>query len=369
MSTRQLIPSKSGPVASPSFTPAHGALLQRKCVCGGPPGPTGECEACRRKKLQRRPGNLLLPSTNHGRQSSISEVPPIVHDVLRSPGQSLDPSTRAFFEPRFIHDFSRVPSGNSTSSGATSSLRLGSPGDRFEQEANRAAQAVLVAPVSKSTDRTASQKPYDFGQVRVHTDAQAAHSARAVGARAYTVGRHIVFGEGEYLPKSTAGNKLLAHELTHVVQQNGDMFSQNPLNIREFAGSNTIQRTTIEVKQGCQGTKEEISAAVTDARSGISRIVNPKAQECLLKELNGAKVVCEKFEDSCGSTRYFGRTITVNKWEGGCPTLPALLVHESAHKCKIISTEKFAEACENEAYGGRGATSPGKGEAGGACEL
>jgi hypothetical protein len=342
-------------------------FLQRKCACGGTPGPGGECEACRSKKLQRRPGNLLAPSTIHGRQSCISEVPPIVHDVLRSPGQPLDPATRAFFEPRFIHDFSRVPSGNSTSSGVTSSLRLGSAGDRFEQEANRVAQAVLVAPVSKSP--TALQKPYDFGQVRVHTDARAADSARAVRARAYTVGRHIVFGEGEYLPKSIAGNKLLAHELTHVVQQNGEMSSQNHLNISAFTSSNTIQRTTIEVKQGCQGTKEEISTAVTDARSGISRIANAKAQECLLKELNGANVVCEKFEDSCGSTRYFGSTITVNKWEGGCPTLPALLVHESAHKCKIISTEKFAEACETEAYGGRGATTPDKGEEGGTCEL
>jgi hypothetical protein len=59
----------------------------------------------------------------------------------------------------------------------------------------------------------------DFSQVRVHTGAQEAESARAVNARAYTVGRDVVFGAGQYAPETTAGQRLLAHELTHVVQQ------------------------------------------------------------------------------------------------------------------------------------------------------
>ena len=59
----------------------------------------------------------------------------------------------------------------------------------------------------------------DFSQVRVHTDGQAAASATAVGARAYTVGRDIVFGRGEYAPESPSGRWVLAHELTHVLQQ------------------------------------------------------------------------------------------------------------------------------------------------------
>ena len=88
MSTRQFIASKSAAVPLPSFMPVRSGLLQRKCACGGTPGPTGECEACRKKKLQRR-GNLPAPSTiNH--QPSTFEVPPIVHEVLRSPGQPLD---------------------------------------------------------------------------------------------------------------------------------------------------------------------------------------------------------------------------------------------------------------------------------------
>src|SRR5437870_4678698 len=78
-------------------------MLQRKCACGGTRGPTGECEDCRKKKLQRK---ATQPSTL---DSQPSEVPPIVHDVLRSPGQPLDEETRAFMEPRFGYDFSQVP--------------------------------------------------------------------------------------------------------------------------------------------------------------------------------------------------------------------------------------------------------------------
>jgi hypothetical protein len=59
----------------------------------------------------------------------------------------------------------------------------------------------------------------DFGAVRIHPDATAAESARAIGAAAYTVGRDIMFGAGRYQPHSGAGQQLLAHELAHVVQQ------------------------------------------------------------------------------------------------------------------------------------------------------
>jgi len=89
-------------------------------------------------------------------------APPIVHEVLHSPGSPLDAATRAFFEPGFGHDFSRV---------------------------------------------------------RVHTDSKAAESARAVNAVAYTVGRDVVFGAGQYQPHAAGGRRLLGHELTHVVQQ------------------------------------------------------------------------------------------------------------------------------------------------------
>ena len=59
----------------------------------------------------------------------------------------------------------------------------------------------------------------DFGDVRVHSDVQAAEVAKGVNARAFTVGRDVVFGEGQYVPGMSQGRRLLAHELTHVVQQ------------------------------------------------------------------------------------------------------------------------------------------------------
>ena len=138
-----------------SGTFSASGILQRKCACGGPSGLAGECTECNEKdkKIRRKPA---------GAQSSIATAPPIVNEVLSSPGQALDESTRGFFETRFGHDFS---------------------------------------------------------QVRVHTDAKAAESAREVKALAYTLGRDIVFDTSRYAPASSAGRKLLAHELTHVVQQ------------------------------------------------------------------------------------------------------------------------------------------------------
>ncbi len=60
---------------------------------------------------------------------------------------------------------------------------------------------------------------HNFGRVRIHTDAHAAESARAVNALAYTVGRDVVFGVGQYAPTTSVGQRLVAHELAHVAQQ------------------------------------------------------------------------------------------------------------------------------------------------------
>ena len=59
----------------------------------------------------------------------------------------------------------------------------------------------------------------NFSQVRIHTDARAAKSAQAINAKAYTVGQNIVFAAGQYAPDTSTGKRLLAHELTHTVQQ------------------------------------------------------------------------------------------------------------------------------------------------------
>ena len=146
------------PNGGASSTSRTGTL--QRCACGKKSsGPEGECPECKKKreagaKLQRKGARPTCHS------ESSATAPPIVHDVLRSSGQPLDTAARAFMEPRFGYDFSRV---------------------------------------------------------RVHTDSQAAKSAEAVNAQAYTVGSNVVFGAG----RGPSHQQLLAHELAHVVQQGG----------------------------------------------------------------------------------------------------------------------------------------------------
>jgi hypothetical protein len=81
----------------------------------------------------------------------------------------------------------------------------------------------------------------DFSDVRIHTDARADHAARSIDALAFTVGRNIVFRAGEYAPGTTAGRQLLAHELTHVVQQGGAAPAAGPNIVRERVSRGTVQ--------------------------------------------------------------------------------------------------------------------------------
>jgi Domain of unknown function (DUF4157) len=137
-------------------------------------------------------------------------------------------------------------------------LRVSDPGDTHEREARDVAEQVMRMPepaASAATETSAHSSPsapaaaaqaipddgqpldaatrafmeprfgHDFAKVRVHTDARAAESAASYSARAYTLGSDIVFGAGEYTPGTSDGQHLLAHELTHVVQQNGSAAS------------------------------------------------------------------------------------------------------------------------------------------------
>jgi hypothetical protein len=81
----------------------------------------------------------------------------------------------------------------------------------------------------------------DFSDVRVHTGARAADAAKSLNARAFTLGKDIVFGSGQYFPQTSAGNRLLAHELTHVVQQGGGRSSS----------SDKLQRTVLNAAFSC----------------------------------------------------------------------------------------------------------------------
>ncbi len=140
--------------------------------------------------------------------------------------------------PRFAHDFTRVPvqaadaleneadraedcaCGGKCSSGASRHIQRTASGPG-PGSAN--VQPILGGPSHPLDPHTRSfMEPYfghDFSRVRVHSDPAAAASADSLGARAYTVGHHLVFGPGQYRPGTAEGRRLLAHELTHVMQQ------------------------------------------------------------------------------------------------------------------------------------------------------
>ncbi|MBI3900065.1 MAG: DUF4157 domain-containing protein [Gammaproteobacteria bacterium] len=112
-------------------------------------------------------------------------------------------------EPRIGADFSGVRVHAST----PSARALGSPRDAQERDADRVANASSFA--ASTTEKSVA----DLSAVRVHTDPLAAQSAQVLGARAYTLGNHIVFASGQYAPASSSGQRMLLHELAHVAQQ------------------------------------------------------------------------------------------------------------------------------------------------------
>ncbi|MCK9621371.1 MAG: DUF4157 domain-containing protein [Methylobacter sp.] len=135
---------------------AEGSVrVRRKCA---------ECEAEDKKREEEHPNETKkerLQRKPMNDPSMVNELPHVT-SVARSGGQPLDAGTRAFMESRF---------------------------------------------------------GFDFSQVRVHTDSSSAEAAGSVNARAYTLGSDVVFASGQYSPATDSGRRLLAHELTHVVQQ------------------------------------------------------------------------------------------------------------------------------------------------------
>ncbi len=136
-----------------------------------------------------------------------SSIPPTVNRVLDSPGHPLDAGTRNLMESRFGHDFSRV---------------------------------------------------------RIHSDAEAADSARAVHAHAYTVGQDIAFAPGKYDPKSADGQHLLAHELAHTIQQSGLQKSAEGLSLDAGSEAYGLEREA----------DHAASAVLSGSRAGIIQNAN-----------------------------------------------------------------------------------------------
>jgi len=104
---------------------------------------------------------------------------------------------------------------------------------------------------------------HDFGDVRVHTGDAADHSARSVSAHAYTVGNNIVFQRGAYDPGSTAGQTLLAHELTHVVQQRS-----GPVDATPAAGGVSVSSPSDRFEVEAASNAERVMSQPTPAAPG-----------------------------------------------------------------------------------------------------
>ncbi|UVT17919.1 MAG: DUF4157 domain-containing protein [Nitrospira sp.] len=147
------------------------------------------------------------------------DISPSIENVLRSGGQPLDFTTRRFFEPRF---------------------------------------------------------GLDLNHVRIHTDSIAGQSARSINARAYTLGRNIVFGRGEYKPESESGKQLIAHELVHTVQQNPRVFHADNRTIQGQTQS-VIARQPSSVPVPAP-TRRELVEAAADWLVGMARQVEVMRQ-------------------------------------------------------------------------------------------
>ena len=193
----QTLVGKPQPLSSPTHT---GLLLQRKCACGSPTSSlTGECTECMSKK--RLQTKLAIGASNDPLEQEADRV---ADQVLAAPANSAaGPAS-----PR-IQRFTEHAGATENSAGA----------------APASIDRVLAGsgiPLETALRQDMEQRfRHDFSNVRVHSDAVAQRSAQEINAVAYTAGRDVVFGAGRYHPGTNDGQKLIAHELTHVVQQTG----------------------------------------------------------------------------------------------------------------------------------------------------
>lgn len=226
-----------GKVDSAALTKLARPAVQRKCDCGAAAKSGEKCPECEETAKKG-----VVQRSAAGRESA-GEVPSIVNEVLQSPGQPLDRATREFFEPRF---------------GA------------------------------------------DFSSVRVHTDGKAAESARAVSAHAYTVGNDIVFNQGEYAPDTTDGRTLLAHELTHTVQQGG--LQRSATGPTHIAGNDAAEREAADTARAVlSGSAQHVnnqSPQGTLQRDACGDFI--EANTAKKAEVNGTMVHNEILKDFMG---------------------------------------------------------------------
>jgi Domain of unknown function (DUF4157) len=173
-------------------SPVAGGLLQRTCACGNHTVAGDECESCKKKRLGLQ---TKLELSKPG-DSYEQEADRVAAQVLGTPTQASPPRIQHFSEP----PAQQIDVPQSVDQA------LASPGK----------------PLGSAVQQDMGQRfGHDFSRVRVHTNSAAEQSARNLNAHAYTVGHDLVFSTNRFKPETQEGRHLLAHELTHVVQQSG----------------------------------------------------------------------------------------------------------------------------------------------------
>jgi hypothetical protein len=220
-------------------------------------------------------------------------LPAEVRDTLDTPGHPLDEATRVDMQQRFrasgIETAQRRPRAP-----LSADTGISHPEDAAEREADDIATAVASQTPSAAGAPADDDGP-DFRDVRVHTDARAAQSARALSANAYAYGGHIVFDQGRFDPATSAGRRLLAHELTHILQPRAATTIHRDANAQAPQGtvSMTVSLDGIRFEVGGYGLKQGASSPQVMAlilRRLLGAQYQPGQEEAILADLEKAGI-------------------------------------------------------------------------------
>ncbi len=265
---------------TPPFTAAPTRMLQRKCACGQHTIAGGQCDECRKKGqvLQRHPSIQSVPSTT---QSA-------AHDEQGMPDHISAPHSMYSVESHFGHDFSQVQVHTDAQPKNTPCATCTSQVEKGRQSSSQVRSTSLneigekLSNTSQQLDgRTRSHMEnlfgVDFSGVRVHVNQEAQLAAEVLRADAFTVGAHVFFAHGKYDPTTTDGKSLIAHELTHVVQQNNGSVGLHDSDASDTTIGSLEREADTMAQHASATTNESFSAThyAKPARSSLTLATTP----------------------------------------------------------------------------------------------
>ena len=284
---RTAVQTKAAAAPTPSFTPVWGGLVQHKCACGAPAGVTGECAACSGERLASRPPMLQTKLTiGEPGDRYEQEADRVAEQVMRMPAsdqeERVEEIQRAAVRDEELRrqpveeeeeeeELGRQPLDEEEeellqpkeASGGAQERQLVPPKLAARIDAVRGGGEPLPGSVRSYFEARFGR---DFGDVRVHTGPRAEATAQQINALAYTVGRDIAFAKGRYQPATAAGRWILAHELTHVVQQRAKPVT-NGMEI-EFGAPKTLERQADSVATALVHGDRLASPSIEGTRTG-----------------------------------------------------------------------------------------------------